>query len=124
MYSQIDNNFTLNKIVPFDKLNRQAMETALPSSLTGGLFIAAVIIVLLPVITFTVTKPLKQITKIIETMGDADKFPKVKVKGNNELALLGNKFNEMSDKIEHLITSEVKAKLAQKTLRLWRCRRK
>lgn len=118
LYSQIDNNFTLNKIVPFDKLNRQVMETALPSSLTGGLFIAAVIIVLLPVITFTVTKPLKQITKIIETMGDADKFPKVKVKGNNELALLGNKFNEMSDKIEHLITSEVKAKLAKKNAQI------
>ena len=51
-------------------------------------------------------------------VGDADKFPKVKVKGNNELALLGNKFNEMSDKIEHLITSEVKAKLAQKNAQI------
>lgn len=49
-----------------------------------------------------ITDPLNKITEVIRNMGQGHLNQRVEIKGNNELAELGNAFNSMSERLENL----------------------
>lgn len=108
----------LYKLVPMSIISKQAMENVMPGILTWIILTILVILLVIPFIIVTITRPLAQITDKIASTKNGEQFPRVMVKGNDEVALLANKFNEMSQNLERVIVSEYKATVTAKNAQI------
>ncbi|MEM1486158.1 sensor histidine kinase [Oscillospiraceae bacterium PP1C4] len=106
-------NLRLAKIIPFSEINRSA-KNIMKVNLTIGLVFFAFSLVLVVFSANAISKPLKKLTKYVTAFGDGQLHKKFQVCGNDEIAGLATQFNIMITKIEMLINSEYKLKLAEK----------
>ena len=74
-----------------------------------------IIAIVLWIVLNYLTAPLKKLAKLTEKMSKGDYSEKIKIVGNDEFAMLGNKFNGLSEKIQEQI-EELKAENEKKQL--------
>lgn len=106
------------KLIPMSVLADKAMEAVMPNVLTWLILTAAIITIVVPFIVVVITRPLSQITNKISSMKNGENFPRIEVKGKDEIAILAGKYNEMSENLERLILSEYKAVVSAKNAQI------
>ena len=73
-----------------------------------GLIVMVVGVVIIVIVTHKMTKPILELASISERMSELDFDAKYEGKSKNEIGLLGNNFNRMSERLEKTI-SELKS---------------
>jgi signal transduction histidine kinase len=90
------NNISLPTNILQTNFTPMLNETLLPTLLiSGGLALALAILV-----SYYFLRPVRQLTEAVNNMTQGDLSQRVKVKGNDELALLGKTFNQMAASLE------------------------
>jgi len=88
-----------------DKYVNQAFRDSL--SIAAGLLIVGIIIAV--ILTNFMFKPFGELIKGVKAIGEGNLNYKIRIKGNNELALLGQSFNEMADRLKELYIGMLRA---------------
>jgi|GEM_PF-5624240 len=79
----------------------------LATAITLGTLITALVAALLgAIIANLVTKPVQKATVVVERLGAGELDLRVPVKGNDELAILGDNINKMADEIQTLLSTQ------------------
>ncbi len=76
-----------------------------------GLVIMLISAVLIWLLTMRLTKPISELTEISQRMSDLDFEARYRSRGRNEIDVLGENFNSMSDRLENTITELKQANL-------------
>ncbi len=76
-----------------------AFDQAIESSLRGTIILAVIIIIIGIFIGQLITRPITRLATTAGAIAEGDYRQNVEVKGRNEIALLGNAFNQMTDKL-------------------------
>lgn len=103
-------NFSVYALMPQELLvaNQRSLSTSL-------LIIAMVMVMVVLVSTFlwtrSLTRPLEELTKMMERIKTGETDLRATVKRNDEIGELGQGFNEMLDQIEDLLVREYETKL-------------
>lgn len=85
--------FTIaDEVFLVNRLNRAA--------LIAGLIAGVLSLLLAFFLAFRLLRPVRELTLAAQSLGNGELSRRVKVKGNDELALLGNTFNQMADSLE------------------------
>jgi two-component system sensor histidine kinase BaeS len=85
-YSSADERFLLNR------LNMAA--------LTAGLIAGGLSLLLALLLTYRLLRPVRELTGAAKRLGAGDLSQRVKINGNDELAVLGGAFNHMADSLQ------------------------
>jgi HD-GYP domain-containing protein (c-di-GMP phosphodiesterase class II) len=88
-----------------DKYVIQAFRDSL--SIAAGLLIIGIMIAI--ILTNFMLKPFGELVKGVKAIGDGNLNYKIRLKGKNELAMLGQSFNEMSDRLKDLYIGMLRA---------------
>ena len=88
-----------------DKYVAQAFRDSL--YIAAGLLIIGILIAI--ILTNFMLKPFGDLVRGVKAIGDGNLNYKIRLKGNNELAMLGRSFNEMSDHLKDLYIGMLRA---------------
>lgn len=114
IYNNLDTfDLKLAKMIPYAKINQSA-KNIIKVNLTIGLVFFACSLILIIFLSNAISKPVKKLTKYVTAFGNGKLNKKFQVRGNDEIANLATQFNIMITKIDTLINSEYKLKLAEK----------
>ncbi len=78
-------------------------DQAIQSSIRGTIFIAVVIAAIGIFIGQRISKPIVQLAQTAQAIAGGDYQQRADVRGNNEIAVLGNSFNQMTETLGHNI---------------------
>lgn len=100
-------------LVPLDELLKDTQSIQKITLLT---MIASIVLCLIAIVFFSlkVLSPLKQIRKSMKYLENENFNVSIDVKGNDEIALLGNSFNKMSKRLGELINEVYAVQIKQK----------
>ena len=100
-------------LVPLDELLK---DTQSIQKITLITMIASIVLCLIAIVFFSVKvlSPLKQIRKSMKYLENENFNVSIDVKGNDEIALLGNSFNKMSKRLGELINEVYAVQIKQK----------
>lgn len=107
-------NLRLAKVIPYAKINRSARNMT-KVNLTIGLLFFSSSLGLVVFLAKAISKPLKELTRYVTDFGNGELHEQFEVRGNDEIANLATQFNIMITKIDALINSEYRLKLAEKS---------
>ena len=110
-------NYTLLNLVPLQELLEE--NTVIPKTMlkvAGISFIVCVLIALL--FSINVLRPLKNIRLQMQKVENEDFDVEVKLRSNDEIAMLGRSFNKMSAKLKEMINQVYITKIKQKEAEL------
>jgi two-component system sensor histidine kinase MtrB len=96
-------NYEMYVLFGFDSQQR-AIDLIGRSMWGTGILLIALIMVVASIVLRQVIKPVKQAAEIAEQLTSGDLLQRMDVKGQDEIARLGNAFNEMADTLEQQIT--------------------
>ena len=117
VFSKTFDGLILLKSTPYSLL-----EDSSKKSLKMNAFIIAVtfaaVLVLSVLISYSITLPVKRLARNMKKVAEGNFNIKAIHAGNDEIGLLTDKFNEMTGKIDLLINSEYKLKIAKKNAQL------
>ena len=101
------------KLIPDSQLKKGAADL-FNFTIFIGLVLILISIPLLVLISKAITKPLKNISEKMDSMGNGDFNAISETKGNDEIAILSNTFNSMVVRIRNLIMEKYKAEVSEK----------
>lgn len=84
----------------FDK----SWDTLMPLYIVGGIVLSLAVSLLLALFVRIILKPMDKLEKAAKKVQTGDWSARVHIRGNHELAQLGNQFNAMADSVEENIT--------------------
>lgn len=114
IYNSSDNmKFKLVKMIPYKKIYHAA-QTNRSLGIFVGYIILVVSVILVILSTNAITKPVKKLTKKMNSFSEGKFDLEAKVEGNDEIAELTKQFNLMVAKINDLINEEYKIKIEEK----------
>lgn len=114
IYDISDNdNWKLIKLIPYSQVSKSADINSSISISIGAIFVLLSVILVL-ITSSSITKPLKKLSKKMTAFGKGDFDTQVHIKGNDEIAHLSDKFNEMVVRINDLVNEQYKMKLVEK----------
>lgn len=118
VFSRTYNDLILLKAIPYSYLQRSAQEAM--SFHTPFLVMVVLAEILFSVlISFSITKPIKKLANVMKAFGERNlSVGLLETNRKDEIGLLIHKFNEMTRKINNLVNSEYKLKLAKKNAQL------
>ena len=70
------------------------------AAITAGLIAGGLALLLALFLTYSLMRPVRDLTRAARRLGTGDLTQRVKVNGNDELAVLGNAFNHMADSLQ------------------------
>ncbi len=114
IYNSSDNmKFKLVKMIPYKKIYHAAQ-----TNRSLGIFVGCIILVFSVILVIlssnAITKPVKKLTKKMNSFSEGKFDLEAKVEGNDEIAELTKQFNLMVAKINDLINEEYKTKIEEK----------
>ncbi|WP_010268173.1 cache domain-containing sensor histidine kinase [Paenibacillus senegalensis] len=120
IYESVKNSYldwVLVKRIPEEALYKGARQLA---AFHTTVFIAFLLVVIIATvyISFRVTAPIKRLIRYINRIKTGNLEVEIEVKGNDELAILGQRFSAMMRTINELILREYRLELANKTIEL------
>lgn len=114
IYNSSDNmKFKLVKMIPYKKIYHAA-QTNRSLGIFVGCIILVVSVILVILSSNAITKPVKKLTKKMNSFSEGKFDLEAKVEGNDEIAELTKQFNLMVAKINDLINEEYKTKIEEK----------
>ncbi|MCA1061815.1 sensor histidine kinase [Rossellomorea sp. AcN35-11] len=120
MYDQLPpsaGGWLLVKRVPFVNLYESAFSVAKINILFGVLGLSLVVMATL-FVSFKITSPIRVLLQHIQQVEEGNMKVKVKSFGPDEIGILGYRFQQMIERINHLINREYKLELENKTNQL------
>ncbi len=96
-------NYEMYVLFGFDSQQR-AVDLIGRSMWGTGILLIALIMMVASIVLRQVIKPVKQAAEIAEQLTSGDLLQRMEVKGQDEIARLGNAFNEMADTLEQQIS--------------------
>lgn len=107
----------LVNLVPLDELSKDAevIQNITLYAVIGSFSLCLLVIILF---SFKVLSPLKEIRKSMKYIENENFDVSIKVRGNDEIALLGKSFNKMSKKLSELINEVYTVQIKQKEAEL------
>ena len=96
-------NYEMYVLFGFDSQQR-AVDLIGRSMWGTGILLIALIMMVASIVLRQVIKPVKQAAEIAEQLTSGDLLQRMEVKGQDEIARLGNAFNEMAETLEQQIT--------------------
>jgi two-component system sensor histidine kinase BaeS len=70
------------------------------AAITAGLIAGGLALLLAIILTYSLMRPVRELTRAARRLGAGDLTQRVQVKGNDELAVLGSAFNHMADSLQ------------------------
>ncbi len=70
------------------------------AAITAGLIAVGLALLLAIILTYSLMRPVRDLTRAARRLGAGDLTQRVQVKGNDELAVLGSAFNRMADSLQ------------------------
>jgi len=109
----MSNNWTLIYLVPVDELRKEVVPFMIFSILFSlGCILSGVLASSL--YTRRMMSPLEELSKNMEAVGKGDFTKRVRITSDDEIGQLGERYNQMADKIMNLIERVYKMEIAQK----------
>lgn len=118
VFTKSDNlAWTAVKLIPVDMLNEKVMETRNISIILAVIFIVSFIL-LIAFVSNLITGSLRRLHKHMDRVGSGNFKTKVSIRGNDEIAHLAQKFNDMVEQVDELVNEKYIAQINEKTARL------
>ncbi|MGO5010550.1 sensor histidine kinase [Niallia sp. Sow4_A1] len=112
-----DNSWYMIKSIPYSSLYKSAKETAYMNTIIALLALIIVLVITI-IISFKITAPIKvlidNMKKVEQGIFEAD----FKIRGNDEISILGRRFKSMVLQINRLIDQEYKLQIENKSAQL------
>ena len=105
------------KLIPVSVLNGKVSETRNISLIMGSVFLVVIILLIL-FISNIITGSLRRLSRQMDSVGEGNFNVQAEIRGNDEIAYLSIKFNDMVNQIDSLVNDKYKAELSEKTARL------
>jgi two-component system sensor histidine kinase YesM len=118
VYTTSDNlEWKAVKLIPVNMLNEKVRETRNISILLAILFIVIFTLLIIFVSTL-ITGPLRRLSRQMDKVGGGNFKTKAQVRGDDEIAHLAHKFNDMVEQVDELVSETYMAQINEKTARL------
>lgn len=117
IFSKTANGLILLKVLPFKLLESSSKKSLKMNALIIIISFGAVL-VLSVLISYSITLPIKRLAKNMKRFAGGEFNIDAMHVSNDEIGLLTDKFNEMTGRINFLINSEYKQKIAKKNAQL------
>jgi len=114
---EISGNWMLVKRIPYTTLYESVNRVALINILFGVVGLILVVLATL-FVSFKITSPIRILLHNIRQVEEGNMDVNLQSLGEDEIGVLGNRFKQMIEKIDHLINKEYKLQLENKTNQL------
>lgn len=112
-----ENGWEVVKLIPVDVINAKVLQTRNISMMIGSFFII-ILIILVILVSNAITRPLKRLSKKMDSVGVGNFNTNIESEGSDEIANLAKKFNSMVLQINDLINERYIAQISEKTAQL------